>query len=346
MKLNKLLIAVGIASFALASCENELTKDAKLSVNVATNEGVSFDGQTITVKKGTPVEFHFNGDPDFLTFFSGEAGKKYEYRDRITVDENDIESSTLKLDLQSQYGKLSAIDFHLYVSDNDFPGLFKNKFEEDSVLVEKHEGWKDLIPADQLPTPTSTKSFEFDMKPYLGKRIVIAAMYKGVDNSQTQPKFFFKNMQIVNKMTDGSETSLGAGSFGLTALNMLYKHNLSDQKALSTTAKVTNLAYGTTNKSAPNISGIWNLEDINNFFIHSSGAKAALKYSWLVSNLLVVNACTPDAGTGLKDITENVESYSYTYDKPGTYTATFVATNGNYKQQKTVVHEYKVVVTE
>lgn len=346
MKLNKLLIAVGIASFALASCENELTKDAKLSVNVATNEGVSFDGQTITVKKGTPVEFHFNGDPDFLTFFSGEAGKKYEYRDRITVDENDIESSTLKLDLQSQYGKLSAIDFHLYVSDNDFPGLFKNKFEEDSVLVEKHEGWKDLIPADQLPTPTSTKSFEFDMKPYLGKRIVIAVMYKGVDNSQTQPKFFFKNMQIVNKMTDGSETSLGAGSFGLTALNMLYKHKLSDQKALSTTAKVTNLAYGTTNKSAPNISGIWNLEDINNFSIHSSGAKAALKYSWLVSNLLVVNACTPDAGTGLKDITENVESYSYTYDKPGTYTATFVATNGNYKQKKTVVHEYKVVVME
>lgn len=346
MKLNKFLIAVGIASLALASCENELTKDVKLSVNVATNDGISFDGQTITVKKGTPVEFHFNGDPDFLTFFSGEDGKKYQYKDRITVDENEIESSTLKLDLQAQYGKLEAIDFHLYVSDNDFPGLYKNKFEEDSIMVEKHEGWTDLIPVDQLPAPTSTKNFEIDMKPYLGKRIVIATMYKGVDNSQTQPKFYFQKMQIVNKMTDGTETALGAGSFGFTALNMMNKHNLSDQKALSTTAKVTNLAYGTTNKSAPNISGIWNLEDSNNFWIHSTGSKGSLKYSWLVSNLLIVNACTPDAGTGLKDITENIETYSYTYDEPGTYTATFVATNGSYKQEKSVVHEYKVIVTE
>ena len=79
MKLNKLLIAVSIATFALASCESEFTKDAELNVNVATGDGVSFDGQTITVKSGTPVEFHFNGDPDFLTFYSGEAGKEYKY---------------------------------------------------------------------------------------------------------------------------------------------------------------------------------------------------------------------------------------------------------------------------
>lgn len=51
MKLNKLLIAVSIATFALASCESEFTKDAELNVNVATGDGVSFDGQTITVKR-------------------------------------------------------------------------------------------------------------------------------------------------------------------------------------------------------------------------------------------------------------------------------------------------------
>lgn len=346
MKLNRFLIAVGIAGFTFASCENEFTKDAELNVNVATQDGISFDGQTITVKQGTPVEFLFNGDPDFLTFFSGEEGKKYQYKDRITVDENDIESSTLKLDLQSQYGSLAALDFHLYVSDNDFPGLYKNNFEEDSVMVEKHEGWTDLIAPDQLPAPTSTKSFDIDMKPYLGKRIVIAAMYKGIDNSKTQPKFYFKNMQIVNKMTDGTETALGAGSFGFAALNMLNKHKLKDQKDLVEKAKVTNTAYGTTNKNAPNISGIWNLENMNNFWIHSTGTNGALKYSWLVSNLLVVNACTPDAGTDLKNISQSLESYKYTYNTPGTYTATFVATNANYKQESTVVREYKVVVTE
>ena len=34
MKLNKLLIAVSIATFALASCESEFTKDAELNVNL------------------------------------------------------------------------------------------------------------------------------------------------------------------------------------------------------------------------------------------------------------------------------------------------------------------------
>ena len=50
MKLNKLLIAISIASFTFASCESEFTKDAELDVNVATGNGISFDGQTITVK--------------------------------------------------------------------------------------------------------------------------------------------------------------------------------------------------------------------------------------------------------------------------------------------------------
>ena len=50
MKLNKLLIAISIARFTFASCESEFTKDAELDVNVATGNGVCFDGQSITVK--------------------------------------------------------------------------------------------------------------------------------------------------------------------------------------------------------------------------------------------------------------------------------------------------------
>lgn len=148
MKLNKLLIAVSIATFALASCESEFTKDAELNVNVATGDGVSFDGQTITVKSGTPVEFHFNGDPDFLTFYSGEAGKEYKYRERTTVDEGEVETSTLKFKLTPQYGKPENI-LTMYVSA-DFPGLEKGNFEVDSVLVEQH-AWETLIPAADFP---------------------------------------------------------------------------------------------------------------------------------------------------------------------------------------------------
>lgn len=336
MKMNKLVIAFGMASFIFASCENELTQKAELNINVATEDNnVNFDGQTITVKKGTPIEFHFTGDPDCVTFFSGEAGKEYRYRERTTVDENEIESSTLKFTLTGQYGSPANI-LTMFVS-KEFPGLEKNDFESDSVLVEKH-AWETLIPASDFPTKVTTQEFAIDMKPFMGQRIAVAIRYQGQDASVTQTRFTFNNLQIVNRMNNGQETALTANSFGFTPINMLQRHNLSDQKGMTS-----NRAYGTVTN---NTSGIWNFTNINAFFIHSSGANTALKYSWLVSNLFIVNACSPDAGTGLKNVTQNLDSYRYTYNTPGTYTATFVGTNGNYKKETSVVHEYKVVVTE
>lgn len=335
MKLNKLLMAASIASLTFASCESEFTKDAELNVNVMTNESVNFDGQTITAKKRTPVEFLFSGNPDFLTFFSGENGKKYEYRERTTVDESEIESSTLKFTLTPQYGNPAGI-LTMYVSSS-FPGIEKGNFTSDSILVEQHS-WEVLIPPTDFPTTLKSKTYEIDMKSYIGKRIAIAICYKGQNKNVAQSKFTFSNMQIVNSMSNGQKTVFAAGSFGFTPVNMLNRHNLPDQKSMTA-----NRAYGTVTN---NTSGIWNAKDWNTFFIHSSNANTALKYSWLVSNLFVVNACSPDFGTGIKNVTQSLNSYRYAYNEPGTYTATFVGTNGNYKQEKSVIREYKVVVTE
>jgi plastocyanin len=335
MKLNKLLITIGIASFTLASCENELTKNAELTVNVATNNDVTFDGQTITVKKGTPVDFLFSGNPDYLTFYSGESGKEYKYRERTTVDATDVTSSTLKFTLTPQYGNPANI-LTMYVSD-DFPGLDKKNFTADSVLVENH-AWKELIPASDFSQTVKNQTFEIDMKSYLGKRIAVAICYRGQSKAVAQTRFTFNNMQITNEMTNGQKTAFTASSFGFTPVNMQNRLNLSDQ-----TSMTSNRAYGTVTN---NTAGIWNFKDMNAFFIHSSNANTVLKYSWLVSNLFVVNACSPDTGTGLKNITQSLDTYSYTYNTSGTYTVNFVGTNGNYKQETSVVREYKVVVLE
>lgn len=339
MKLNKLFIALGVASMAFASCENELVQDVELDIAIETNNNVQFDGKTITVKQGTPIPFKVGGDPDFLTFFSGEAGKEYRYKDRVTVEEELIASSKLKFTLTPQYGKPAGA-LTMYIS-SEFPGMAKNAFEEDSVLVEQH-AWETLIPAADFPTATKAQDYEIDMSTYIGKRISIAICYDyrgitlGPNDSQT--KFTFNNMMIQNTMTNDQVTSLSVSSFGFTPLNMLYKHNLQDQANMTS-----NRAYGTVTN---NTSGIWNVKDWNAFFIHSSGGSTALKYSWLVSDLFVVNGCTPDAGTAIKSMHQSLSAYNYTYNTPGTYTATFVATNGNYKQETSVVKEYTIVVTE
>lgn len=343
MKLNKLFITLGVAGMAFASCENELKQDVQLDIAIETNENVGFDGETITVKQGSPVSFNLSGDPDFLTFFSGEAGKEYRYRDRTEVDPTEIVSSRLQFSLQAQYGKPANI-MQILISD-DFPGLANNDFKSDSILVEEHE-WQTLIPQNELPQTAKTLTYDVDMAPYMGKRIAIALRYEGIDNTAVQSRFQFNNMAIVNTLENGLVTSLTASSFGFTPLNMYYTH----PDVLNATGingnRVNTIGgkpYGT---ATNNTSGVWNLSNFTAFFIHSTPANTPLMYAWLVSNLIVPNGCTPDSGIGIKSMHQSLDAYTYTYSIPGTYTATFVATNGNYKQEKTKIMEYKIVVTE
>ena len=56
MKTYKFLILT-LGALLFASCEKELDRDlTDVSVTVATNENVRYEGNILTVKKGTPVE--------------------------------------------------------------------------------------------------------------------------------------------------------------------------------------------------------------------------------------------------------------------------------------------------
>ena len=68
----KSLMTIAFAGLSLASCDKELKEETAMEVGVVTDSNVSFDGKTVTVKKGSPVTFSFDGDPDFISFFSGE----------------------------------------------------------------------------------------------------------------------------------------------------------------------------------------------------------------------------------------------------------------------------------
>ena len=291
------LIAICIASLFFGACSDGLDEAVGLHVKVATNENVSFDGQIITAKKGTPIEFILSGDPDFLTFFTG---------------------------------------------------LYKDNFEADSLLVEQFEKdgkWKELVPQSSFPTAAVGNAdlatpYSFDMKEYMGKRIAIAICYRGIDNTVAQSKMYFEQMRINNVMTSGQETEYSAGSFGFTPVNMKNKWNLKDQTGMTNDRE-----YGTVTN---NTSGIWNLTGVGggSFFIHSTNANDPLKYSWLVSDLITVNSCSPDQGTKVKDITQSLSSYTYTYNEIGIYNVTFLARNANIDHSSTTTYHMVVNVVE
>ena len=115
MKTSKLYILL-LSTLAFASCTKEMTEGLdEVNVSVVTSETVTAEGSIITVKKGTPVEFSFAGEPDFITFYSGELGHQYIYRQRVENEESDIVSSKLKFNIykvlhtQSQQGVILIV---------------------------------------------------------------------------------------------------------------------------------------------------------------------------------------------------------------------------------------------
>ena len=337
---------IGFLNF---SCNKSLERNVEFDINIKSNEQVQYDGNIVTVKKGTPIEFLITGNPNFMTFFSGEEGHQYKYKDRMFVGEEDLEECKLSFSLYN--GKFNSHMtpniLRIYISDN-FPGLAKNNFENDSILVESHP-WNDLVSPEELPqspilSADEAIKYNIDLKSQLGKKFTIAIRYlvKETTEELRQPGIFFENAQIVTTFKNGTSTTLYPAAWGLTPLNMRHKEFPPTDASLKE-----NPAYGTTKN---NVGGYWNLyyaaQGDFKLWGEFSGLDKPKHYSWLVTNPIITNSCLPDAGVAIKNIATPLYSYTYKYDKPGAYKATFLGKKVNYEHSSSEVIEFEIHVIE
>lgn len=116
---------LSLGALLFASCEKELDRDlTDVSVTVATNDQVRYEGNILTVRKGTPIEFLLYGDPDYVSFFSGEIGHQYIYHDRKEISVDDIVSCDLKFSIWAQYGVANSCKDQfdvLYLAEEEDP---------------------------------------------------------------------------------------------------------------------------------------------------------------------------------------------------------------------------------
>jgi hypothetical protein len=80
-------------------------------------EDVSFTvtpASTNVYKVGEPIVFNFTGNPDYITFFSGEEGSNYKNRFRTDIAMEDIESAEFSFAAKRQYGtQINTLEFCL-----------------------------------------------------------------------------------------------------------------------------------------------------------------------------------------------------------------------------------------
>lgn len=383
------LYTILLSTLALASCNKEMTKGLEdVDVNVTIGDNVTLDGQIVTVRKGEPVEFTISGAPDFITFYSGELGHQYAYRDRYETDVKDIVSSILSFNIYQDPGSSyfdqstgrynNTIDvFYAYTDEANgiegFPGLAKDNFEADSTLVVDYYKADKWIPVkehsfyDNLPTTVvEPRTVELDVKDYIGKNLVIAVAYNADErknpstqggDATNQIKYYFDSMCIKNSLRNDTVTTQSAGAFMFTALNFnheyLYAKSIKDEDTNKNGNDWTsaanylpdNLAYGTVTANVP---GLWNMSSVANgsFFIQGTGSAYDWKTTWLVSDPINILSCEPDQGESIKNLSQDISKYSYTYNKVGTYKATFLITNANYKHEKSNLYEVVLNVIE
>ena len=290
--------------------------------------GVSLDSSN-TYIAGDPVTFNFEGNADYIIIFTGETGSEYQYRDRTSVAMEDLEKCTLELRIQARYGVAGALKY--YVA-NGFEGLIGTDAEQDynnltSIVNSGYSGWDALNYAEGASTVWTTH--EYDITQY-AENFTLAIHWNPPQFNQTQRTYWIiPTLKVKFKGYD--EATVSASDMGFTALSM--------NDANATNRYIINNGNG---------SVVLNKPETADIIMQGVGANV-LSYSldsWVISKPRQLNSISSDKGLNIKSLSDDVYNYTYTYEQPGEYTVSFVATSANIDGLSRVVKEVSFVIVD
>ena len=269
----------------------------------------------VTVKAGEPVNFNFEGNPQMLSFYSGEFMNDYSYASSARTLSNAYLSFTSTKASGSQNNQLSIL------VSSDFNG---NYDIEDIRAATWTDITKGFVLAANSTITESTEQDIFDLVED-GKPVYIAFRYI------TRPQAEFGGQRnwniysiLLTSKLDGREVNLLDFGAGKNFRVFSYGNKQEGRSVVSSTGLL---------------------------FKGNAATELQQEYTedWGVSRAAYVlpNDLGSDKSISLKLFNEaKKESYSYTYDVPGTYTATFVAETSNVYGNKKVVKQIQITVTE
>lgn len=324
------LLALTIAG---SSCEHdEIYEPLEFSVQL---------DPTNTYKTGDPVVFNFGGNADYITVWNGDTGHEYCNRDRTTMPISELEKSELTFELSRRSGA-NLGDVQVYVS-NSFNGLSGNDVASDKAAIEAIEannfnGWT------RLELNESSKSGDWAVTTHNlldidgnGTALTdnFCLLIRWHPNAVDAQRNYYINTSLQTKFKNQEATDLSYTDLHFTNFNMADEMVGKEYDKYTSGSKIGYLQYG---QNAANI--VLNA-------IESGNMCSYLIDTWIFSTPMPLNQTTPDTGQSIKGVADDVKSYSYTYDKPGTYTVTFLVGNGNYQGESGIqTYEMKVTIVD
>lgn len=315
-----LTVSLALPAFITACSQNDILYDVDFNVTLAPEN---------TYYAGDPVTFNFEGEVDNLLFYSGESGHEYQYRDRYSIPVSELESATFHLEVTPQYGE-GTLDVWY---SNSFEGLPGNSADDKSAVSQMFEngmqGWQKITIWDDTNKETSNTLASVDIPVTDAMENFSLAFHWDHESPATTQRWY---------RVDGN-ISLVAPSYGTitTQLNDL----------IMTSVMMNDEIEDPYHKNAGNGSIIFN-DSSNDIIFRGIGANL-LTYAldgWVITTPQMLNAVANDKGEVIKNMQNYMESYSYTFAEPGTYTVTFVGRNANYVGSSEQVKELTVTILD
>lgn len=312
--INRYIMATAIA-FTFAGCSKEIAvKQLDFDVTVAKTNGAVSN----TYTTADSLNFVFKGNPDVITFYSGEINRQYINKDRTSADGTPVLKFTSLRATGTQANSLA-----LMIS-SDFKGiaLKPGTTVRDTATTNANIAsaqWSDLTSQATLSTGAATVSGDINLSSFAnqGKPVYIAFKYVATAGT-IQNKWTITLLTLTNKLADESIYTLG----NLGAPNTEIKNY-----GAITYSPGWWVSYDE-NKNANKYP--WVFTAGTSLVITgaaTAGAATAPAESWAIMGPINLKKVSPDIGVGLKSISAKLENYPYKYPSVTQSEPTFVASN-------------------
>ncbi|HSC51992.1 MAG TPA: DUF5017 domain-containing protein [Phnomibacter sp.] len=325
----------------MASCNKnvvELTDINSFNVKADSTRAAEPTNDTAYYTLGSKATFNFSGNPAFITFFSGEVGRRYIYRNRKTATGISKLVFTSALNAGVQPNSLRVMlssDFKGVVSKmNVVGGIPTNTLVYDSVATLANIAaatWADITPTDLANSATAkTSTIDLSTVAAAGKKVFIAFKYLAQSGS-IQNKWTITNLGVTNSLPDNTTYTIGSLAAANTAI-VNYGASLFSPGWV---------AYTATNNYN------WVVSAGTSLVITGASTAAAATSNveaWTFMGSLDLNSVAPDFGVPLKDISAAPLPYQYAYPSTGKYDAVFAATNFTAYTSDTITRKIPVSI--
>ncbi|RPE05726.1 DUF5017 domain-containing protein [Chitinophaga lutea] len=286
------------AAMLLAACKKDKVSMPDFQVHTS----------SLTYKVGDTVKFIFTGNPDNISFFSGEPGRNYEFRKRTSA------ANDLRIEFGSwvQFGVIYP-NLQLLVSNN-YNGKATAADIQAATWTDISSRAKFSTGADNTPSGLlSLKEFARPQKD--SAMVYVAFRYTDTKKTQGQNRWVIRTFSATNVSDDGVVTPLAVMATG-----------------------------GWQQVDFKNPAAVWSITTAQ-LLMFGGNATADDNEDWVISKGFNPWQIAPDAGAGLKNVSGVMNEYAYVYKKPGTYKVVFDASNVRYNGEKRLTREVTLTIT-